>query len=93
MSVAPTIASLDNLSEQEKESEVVLVDHLTVAPEDAERFAAGWEEDVARLGHQPGFVSGPASPRRGRGSGVREHCRLALGARASRGGAPRGARG
>ena len=38
MSVAPTIASLNNLSEQEKESEVVLVDHLTVAPEDAERF-------------------------------------------------------
>jgi DNA-binding winged helix-turn-helix (wHTH) protein/quinol monooxygenase YgiN len=57
MSLAATIASVDNLSELAEESQVVVVDHLRVAPQDAERFAEAWAGDVAFMERRPGFVS------------------------------------
>jgi heme-degrading monooxygenase HmoA len=53
---------VERLSELEEASEVVLVDHLTVAPDEAKRFAESWAEDVARMRRQPGFVSAQLRP-------------------------------
>ena len=66
MSLAPTIAPMDTLSEFEEESQVVFVEHLAVASDDAEKFAEAWAEHVAQLGHQPGFVSAQLRPAAGR---------------------------
>lgn len=62
MSVAATIANEETFSELEPESEVVLVDHLTLAPEGAERFTAAWAETVTAMRRQPGFVSAQLRP-------------------------------
>lgn len=57
MSLAATITTVDNISELEEESQVVVVDHLRVAPEDVERFAEAWAREAALLEAHPGFVS------------------------------------
>ena len=62
MSLAATIASVENLSELEGESQVVVVDHLRIAPRDAGRFAAAWAEDAALLRTRRGFVSAQLRP-------------------------------
>jgi DNA-binding response OmpR family regulator len=53
---------VERLPELEEASEVVLIDHLTVAPDEAKRFAESWAEDVARMRRQPGFVSAQLRP-------------------------------
>lgn len=62
MTLAGAIATAEQLAEVEGEGQIVLVDHLHVAPEDARRFAATWSADVARLRTQPGFVSARLKP-------------------------------
>jgi DNA-binding response OmpR family regulator len=62
MSLAASIASVENLSELEGESQVVVVDHLRVAPHDAGRFAEAWAEDAALLRTRRGFVSAQLRP-------------------------------
>lgn len=65
MSLAATIVTADNLSELEEESQIVVVDHLRIAPEEADPFSRAWAEDVARLRSQPGFVSAQLRPAAG----------------------------
>jgi heme-degrading monooxygenase HmoA len=62
MTPAGRIAKVENLSELQEESQVVLVDHFTVAPEDAGRFRDSWAEDVARMHRHDGFVSARLRP-------------------------------
>ena len=62
MSLAETIASVNNLSELQEESQVVVVDHLRVAPQDAARFVEAWAQDAALMQSRPGFVSAQLRP-------------------------------
>jgi quinol monooxygenase YgiN len=62
MSLAATIAAADNLSEMREEGQIVLVDRLRIAPEDAETFRNAWVEDVGKLRSQPGFLSAQLRP-------------------------------
>lgn len=62
MSAAATIVNEGALLEPEQGSEVVLVEHLTVVAEDADRFAESWAAKVAALRREPGFVSAQLRP-------------------------------
>jgi DNA-binding response OmpR family regulator len=62
MSLTATIATADNLSGLEEESQVVVVDHVRVAPEDAEPFREAWARETEFLRGRPGFVSAQLRP-------------------------------
>jgi quinol monooxygenase YgiN len=48
--------------EREEEGRVVLVEHLTVAPDHADAFAAAWAERVAQTSADAGLVSAQLRP-------------------------------
>jgi DNA-binding response OmpR family regulator len=53
---------VESLAELEEESQVVLVDHFTVATEEVARFRDAWARDVERMKRHRGFVSARLRP-------------------------------
>lgn len=58
----PTVGVVESLAELEEESQVVLVDHFTVATEEVARFRDAWARDVERMKRHRGFVSARLRP-------------------------------
>jgi DNA-binding response OmpR family regulator len=53
---------VESLAELEEGSQVVLVDHFTVAAEEVARFRDSWARDVERMKRHDGFVSARLRP-------------------------------
>ncbi len=66
MSLTSTSTAIDALSAMPDESQVVVIDRVVVAPEDAARFLEVWAQKTAYLKRQPGFIS--SGLHRGRGA-------------------------